>query len=305
MSEITEFDRLMGVSYTDIVEHKMSNFSIMRKDLKTLRDYTAINNERKFCGNKILYNYMTNQLCRVKTKGRSLYEIMTDPIQKKKLVEKAIKLNRSGSDANRLFEAQRFNGAVVFFKPATAKYIYKHFNAESVLDPCAGWGGRLLAAYSLDIGYVGFDTNIDLRIPYKMMIKFLRSENPHDDVHDSIGKQSINFHSCMDADFSEIDYDFVLTSPPYINLEQYPHMTPFENEQKYYNDFLIPLINRCLEHINPVNGGWVCFNINQKMYKDLLEYGMRAADKEENFLQQKKMGKDMEDKVYCWKKPVA
>ena len=300
MSEITEMsemERMMEITYEDILKHKKLPNSQLAKDMRTLEEFKAIINERKFCGNKILYNYMTDQLCRVMPKsGLSLYQIMNDPVQKKKLVEKAIKLGRTGGDANRLFEAARFNGAVVFFKPATAKFIYKKFGATCVLDPCMGWGGRLLAAVSLGIRYVGFDTNKDLEGPYDAMTDFVMN------LTGNTSSITYAFQSCMDADFAPYDYDFVLTSPPYMNIERYPHMTPFESDQKYYKDFLIPLINKCLANIK--RDGWVCFNINQKMYKDLLAYGMRAADLQEDFLQQKKMGKDMADKVYCWKNSV-
>jgi len=301
MSEITEMsemERMMEITYEDILKHKDLPASQLAKDMRTLEEYTAVINARKFCGNKILYKYMIDQLCRVKPKsGMSLYEIMNDPVQKKKLVEKAIKLARTGGDANRLFEAARFNGAVVFFKPATAKFIYKKFGATHVLDPCMGWGGRLLAAISLKIKYTGYDTNIDLQTPYNDMLDVFTTLTAW-----PIENYKCIFQSCMDADFAPIDYDFVLTSPPYINLERYAHMTPFESDSKYYKEFLIPLINKCLANIK--RDGWVCFNINQKMYKDLKEYGMRAADKEEDLLQQKKLGKDMADKIYCWKNSV-
>lgn len=301
MSEITEMsemERMMEITYEDILKHKQLPNSQLAKDMRTLKEFKAIINERKFCGNKILYNYMTDQLCRVMPKsGLSLYQIMNDPVQKKKLVEKAIKLKRTGGGANRLFEAARFNGAVVFFKPATAKFIYKRFNATHVLDPCMGWGGRMLAAMSLKIKYTGFDTNYDLATPYSQMVDWATTlcAIPKEDY-------STKFQDCLAADFAAIDYDFVLTSPPYINIERYPHMTPFESDRTYYKFFLIPLINECLANIK--RDGWVCFNINQKMYKDLLAYGMRAADLQEDFLQQKKMGKDMADKVYCWKNSV-
>ena len=294
ITEMTEEERLMKITYGDIVHHKkITNFT-KRIDFNTLENYSALINERKFCGNKILYHYMTDELCKTKPKsGISLFEIMNDPVQKKKLVEKTIKLGRTGTDENRLFEASRFNGAIVFFKPATAKFIYKKFGATCVLDPCMGWGGRLLGAVSLGIRYVGFDTNKELEKPYDAMTNFIMS------IPGKSCSCSYTFQSCMDADFAPIDYDFVLTSPPYINLERYSHMTPFESDAKYYKEFLIPLINKCLAHIK--RNGWVCFNINQKMYKDLKAYGMRPADQEENFLQQKKMGKDMADMVYCWR----
>jgi hypothetical protein len=95
----------------------------------------------------------------------------------------------------------------------------------------------------------------------------------------------------------------VLTSPPYINLEVYEHMTPFQSDTKFYKEFLIPLLTKCLKHIK--NNGYVCFNISPKMYADLLRHGFRPADLQENLLQQKRLAVDKEDKIYCWRNLTA
>ena len=106
------------------------------------------------------------------------------------------------------------------------------------------------------------------------------------------------WESCLETDFSLLDYDFVLTSPPYINLEVYENMTLFESNKVFYEKFLIPLIDKCLKHIK--NKGRVCFNISPKMYDDLLKFGFRPCDEDYDLLQQKRLGKDKQDKIYCW-----
>lgn len=51
------------------------------------------------------------------------------------------------------------------FMPGYAKALFDHFNAKSVLDPCAGWGDRLVGAASSSTveKYVAFDPNSTLR----------------------------------------------------------------------------------------------------------------------------------------------
>jgi hypothetical protein len=276
------------LTFADIVNDKKISEAERRKELAKLDNYDARVNARSFAGNKYLYHYQMENLCKTRVRPDSLYDIMQDDAKYEKLYNKAVKLDRSGTLANRLFEAERFNGAVVLFKPTTAKFVYQKYNAKNVLDPTAGWGGRMLGAYALDIAYTGIDTNINLKPAYDNMIE-------------EMGKDNLNmiWESCMDVDFSEIDYDFVLTSPPYINLEKYENMTPFETDKVFYTKFLIPLIDKCLKHIR--NNGWVCFNISPKMYGELIRYGFRKADEECDLLQQKRMGKDKEDKIYCWR----
>lgn len=279
------------LTFKDIVEDKKLTEAELTRDLDSLLSYTAEKNERKFCGNPFLYHYQMANLSKVRVKGApSLYDKMNDPELLAKLCRQAEKLNRTGTPANRLFEANRFNNAVVFFKPTTAKWLYKKFGATKVLDPTAGWGGRLLGAWALGIDYTGIDLNTGMKEAYDQMIDRLPANTSN---------LTMMYGNCLDVDFSEIEYDMVLTSPPYVNLEMYENMSKFESNAAFYRDFLIPLLNKCLAHIK--TGGYVCFNISPKMYDDLLAAGYRAADMTEDLLQQKRLGTDKQDKIYCWR----
>lgn len=272
------------ITFQQIVDDKKISAKQRHKDLENLKKFKADSNERKFCGNNYLYHYQMENLCKTKVKKFSLYEKMMNDQEYKKLYEKAQKLNRTGNLANRLFEAERFNGAVVFFKPSVAKFLYKKFNATKVLDFTAGWGGRMLGAWSLGIDYTGIDTNINLKPAYDSMIQELD------------GNLKMIWDSCLNVDFSKLDYDFVLTSPPYINLEVYEHMTPFESNT-FYEQFLIPMIEKSLKYIK--KNGKVAINISPKMYEELIET-FPPCDEEYDLLQQKRLGKDKQDKIYIW-----
>jgi hypothetical protein len=108
------------------------------------------------------------------------------------------------------------------------------------------------------------------------------------------------WQSCLDVDFSEIDYDFVLTSPPYINLEIYEHMEEWSSDEMFYKGFFIPLWQKCVDNIK--EGGHVCFNISPKMYEDALKHGLKPCDDEEDLKQQlgQQKGKKKQDKIYIW-----
>jgi hypothetical protein len=278
-------------TYKDIVEMKKLTKEQRVNDLIKLRDYDANENKRCFHGNPFIYHYQIDNLCKVKTNGSSLYDVMKN--DREKLWAETQKRKRSGTDANRMFECYRVNrGSVVIFKSTTAKYLYKKFGATSVLDPTAGWGGRMLAAWSLGIPYIGFDTNEKMKTAYEDMMEEMACMDGPCDL-------TMRFEDSLTADWSGIEYDFVLSSPPYINLEIYEGMTPFESAEKFYMKFLIPLIKKCLDNCKP--GGWVCFNISPKMYKDLMKFGFKACDEQHDLLQQKKKGIDKGDKIYCWR----
>jgi hypothetical protein len=280
----------MRPSFADIIASKTLSAEERQKDLDALRRFAATENKRCFAGNKFLYHHQIANLCRASSSGhKSLYDIINGP-DYDTLWKATEKLNRTGSIATRVFEAWRFNGCVAMFKATTAKFLYQKYGAKKVLDPTAGWGGRMLGAWALGIDYTGLDTNERMAPAYAAMIG---------DLPETGGKLTMLFQSCLETDFASIDYDFVLTSPPYINLERYEGSEPFASKAAFYKEFLIPLLNKCLAHIKP--GGRVCFNISPPMYKDLLKHGFRACDEMEDLLQQKRLNADKGDKVYIWK----
>jgi DNA modification methylase len=195
------------------------------------------------------------------------------------------------------------------FKSTTAKYLYKKYSATKVLDPTAGWGGRMLGAWSLGIDYIGIDTNTEMIPAYNNMMAFLNAETGFDNALFKIDNGStlnMIWQSCLDVDFSKIDYDFVLTSPPYINLEIYEHMEEWDNDKAFYETFFIPLWQKCVSNIK--KGGHVCFNISPKMYADAVKHGLTPCHDEEDLLQQMgqktdalKKGKKKQDKIYIWR----
>jgi len=88
---------------------------------------------------------------------------------------------------------------------------------------------------------------------YDDMISFLEKEtNP---FFEEVSNLRMIWDSCLDVDFSKIDYDFVLTSPPYINMEVYEHIPEWSSNEDFYRNFLISLINKCKLYIK--SGGYV------------------------------------------------
>jgi len=298
---------LDSVSIEDIENHKTISTRELQKDLESLRRFDATENRNNFYGNPFLYHFQFKNLlnCR-REKGKTIYDIWNDPEEQKKLIENTRKRNRGGrTAAGNVYECFRINlGSIVMFKSTTAKYLYRKYGASHVLDPTAGWGGRMLGAWALDIDYTGIDTNTELKPAYDGMIDFLNKEQAFDiDLFEAQEKKKkMIYESCLDVDFSEIPYDMVLTSPPYMNLELYEHMKPWQSDVAFYKDFFLPLFGKCLKHIKI--GGNVCFNISPKMYEDALKHGLPECDIEEDLLQQlgQQKGKKKQDKIYIWQK---
>ena len=102
---------------------------------------------------------------------------------------------------------------VSVFKPWIARHIYDRYlpNGGTIIDPCMGWGGRLLATLDSNYKYIGYDLNENAVQSHKHMRKFLGSRlvfEPRFICDDS-----------SRCDFEEADLLF--TSPPYDDKESY------------------------------------------------------------------------------------
>jgi len=104
----------------------------------------------------------------------------TDPNEMKWVLQREKSINGKGKFQYKL---------ATTFMPAFAKQIYTYFEAKSVLDPCAGWGDRLLGAASTsdEIAsattitspdaykgverYIAFDPNRNLRMGYAKILE--------------------------------------------------------------------------------------------------------------------------------------
>ena len=299
-------ENLDKVTISDVEDHKLISIDELNKDLKNLLDFDADENTNNFYGNPFLYHFQFKNLLNCKREGgRTIYEIYKDKAEWDKLIDSARKRNRGGrTAAGNVFECFRINlGSIVMFKSTTAKYLYKKYNAKSVLDPTAGWGGRMLGAWALGIDYTGIDTNTNMKPAYDKMTEYLTSynefSNPLFEQENNTDLKMI-WDSALDVDFSKIDYDFVLTSPPYVNLEIYEHMDKWSSDEAFYKEFFIPLWQKSVDNIK--KGGHVCFNISPKMYDDAVTHGLEPCDDEEDLKQQlgQQTGKKKQDKIYIW-----
>jgi len=278
------------ITYNDIVNCKNLNLDTMKKEYSKL--VKSVNNPNGFYGNKIIYSLFLQEMIetkRDKKNYKTIREMFEDEELKNKLIDLAIKVNRRKKlnyvEPVDIYEVHRLcYGSINTFKACQVKSIIKNFGGTHLLDPTAGWGGRLLGSVSSGLKYTGIDTNINLKEGYDKLIEIA-------------GGGEMIWDSCLNVDFSNIDYDLVLTSPPYLNLEKYNNMELWNNNEAYYKDFLIPLIDRLTTNIK--RGGKVCINISDYMYKDYLKYGGVECIECQN-LNQQLGGKKNKELIYIW-----
>lgn len=184
--------------------------------------------------------------------------------------------------------------AITSFSPLTAKLIYSKYKPTSVLDFTAGWGGRMLGAMALNIPhYTGIELNPNLIEPYKRMTDLVR---PHSSTN-----VKVLFRNCLDVDYSTLDYDLVLTSPPYYNTEIYNHTQRRTTQE--WNDFYMEIFKVTYTHLK--SGGHYILNIPSKAYLIAVEAIGREADEIfciEKQSRQIENGKHYKEVAYVWRK---
>ena len=144
--------------------------------------------------------------------------------------------------------------------------VLDEYDIQSVYDPCAGWGERLLMCYSKGIKYHGVDINDALLDGYTRMISDFNMTKQSFEVGDS------EVVECEDF------YDAVITCPPYWNIE---HYTGKGAENLDYDNFLVWWDAVVSNSIN-YRTKYFCFQINQKFRDDMTRivenYGFTLVD---------------------------
>ena len=120
----------------------------------------------------------------------------------------------------------------------------KHFDLGGIwFDPCAGWGNRLLAASLLGIRYIATDPGVC----YPGLLKI--SDYLRDNGFAYTNPVLMN-QRWEDAIWPQCD--FVLTSPPFYDKEDYLDGIRYASFDVWYGKFLKPLIDKSLSAIDKV-----------------------------------------------------
>lgn len=160
------------------------------------------------------------------------------------------------------------------FQPYVAREIYSRYcsDGSKILNPCAGWGGRLLGLASLqlkDIEYVETDPS---QKTYEGLLKMKQWLNLDSDQYKTFNEPFENLK------LKENYFDFVFTSPPYFDTEIYAdeETQAYKTADSYKNwktAWYFPMIDKIL---SVMKVGATCIlnvgNARYPMEKDAKEY---------------------------------
>lgn len=153
------------------------------------------------------------------------------------------------------------------YRPLLVKGIVKHFNAKLILDPCIGWGGRVLGTLSIpDTKFIGCEPCLETYKGLKEMAAFVGCAD----------RVSILNEDCLKAlpRLESNSFDLVLTSPPYFDLEVYSKevtqsISQFKTWDEWVKGFLEPTIKECLRCLKSEGvSAWSVKNMKKHKLQD-------------------------------------
>jgi hypothetical protein len=252
---------------------------------------------------------------RLKTRTRrhiSFYEAMKNPTTVRRLNKLVVQYKKkalSEYDRTQRLKAQYqvfqlYYGTVNQFRPLIAKWVYSQLKPRvGVLDFSMGWGGRLLAAMSMGIPYIGIDANTKLEASYRNMIE----------MYEPDANVKLHFQPSEQVKFNRFQYDLVFTSPPYFMIEEYEKMPHYKDKQDFLETFFIPVVKSAWDNL--LTGGHMALNMPAEMYEAVrsLLPAIKAAWElplsnrhPVNAAKQALLGsedKERHELIYVWRKP--
>ena len=252
-----------------------------------------------------------NHIWKMKTKGGSLSEQITaaspaltksldrlfDPVVKSKAVFR--KPNKSAIvNAISFLEFDKSSGCA--FPPFHAKFLADKYLPKDmdsiVLDPCAGWGGRLLGTLLVNrpnhVQYIGIDPEERNRAAYEGLTRratvWLKKEITGTRDSSIYYQPFEDWIVSKDAKRLFGKVDLIMTSPPYFGAENYNPGNPNQSANRYdqyrvwREKFYRVLIRGAFKLLKP-NGHFV-LNIADVAEAPKLERDARKLASEEGFV---------------------
>lgn len=237
-------------------------------EYRNIIEYYELYLEKKG-GNLISLLYNPHRL-QIKVKGQrwSIYEALQDKsfyngLARASLFKKELKPNE------RFYQCLRLNinsaQYVNEFPPYIARKIGKdyelHLNSR-VLDPCGGWGGRMIGLSTLSNNYTCFEPCILTNTGLKRLFQFIQSGS-------SSFEAAIHLLPFEDSSLENNSFDFALTSPPYYDTEEYTteqtnSFNRYSSFEKWIEGFYFPMIHKTMKALKP--GAPFIINIGNRLY---------------------------------------
>jgi len=241
--------RVKGISLERLV-------SFITNEFDETIEYIALQNGAKTCQKTSLLFNPHRLATRTKNSKAHLLEAFSDDrfldgLSRAILFDQINRIKKgNGKDLLYLVLRLGINGVQYIneFPPHVARDLCHEHNLDAkskVLDPCAGWGGRMIGVSTVCNNYDCFEPFTKTFYGLINLYKFIKSMNNNFDpeIH------NIPFE---DARLKESYYDFAVTSPPYYDTEIYTDeknnsLNRYKTFESWVNGFYLPMISKTMK----------------------------------------------------------
>jgi len=227
----------------------------------------------------IIANHFHHHMVKVRclTNQRSPYEQFIDDDLLKDSINRWMELDNkvNPSGLRRILRTRDGVRSVVNFKPAIAKYFYDNYCPPDgkVLDPCAGYGGRLAGciASNKGISYHGIDPMGETGVGNMRLASFYSRQRGIERNWKFSFKFDLGCAEDVMPTLLDNNYDLVFSSPPFFDVEKYdtdPSQSylKFPTYNKWCDGFLRKIAKESYRVVK--SGGYVI--LNMKNYKKMM-----------------------------------
>ena len=220
-----------------------------------VQDFTYLRNatprlpvgSRQRSGMKILEHFQPHLWETRGANGNSVAELWNDEALMKKVIDNDRTFKRVGklyvSEIRRNLAFYGNAPLPTMYRPLLTKAIVRKYNATTVLDPCVGWGGRLLGCLAAGVRFTGIEPSTKTHEGLRSIVEMFGKDQ-------SVTLFKEGAENVLPSLPSE-SFDMILTSPPYFDLEIYcdeetQSVKKFSTWEAWLSGFLEPIIRECL-----------------------------------------------------------
>lgn len=220
----------------------------MEEDWENFRGKECPPNSRS--GNKTLDYFIRSKFDSKRLPGRSVNEIWRNRQLMEDSIIQLLECSATGINATRLLNAMLYRGKAAMPSGLNQNLLAARLRKYAVpggifYDPCAGWGGRLLAAWKLGMTYLAIDANPKLVEELRRLAAFIGYADA----------EIIHGDSAAPADVARLlrerKADLVFTCPPYGDKEDYgddPCQSIIRHRDDWHNGFLGKMLELALDN---------------------------------------------------------
>lgn len=199
-----------------------------------------------------LANYFHPEMWLTKCEGfRTPMEVYRNDMMLRDCIHKALKFGRdrrpmTASNLRQMLATYVNTKRVSNFRPSVARVLYERYSPDRgvILDPAAGYGGRMVGALPLDREYIGIDPNTTAFLANKKMEETL-SKLSHATIK-LINERAEDALTRFESSLAHL----VIFSPPYFRRERYCN-EPTQSWLRYHtyyqwkSEFLASVLEQC------------------------------------------------------------